>query len=568
MNNVKVDTAAEALLVLLKERGIEYLFGNAGTDAAPLIEAFARLRAAGLPAPRPVTVAHEMCAVSMAHGYARVARRPAAVFVHVSVGTANAAAGIMNASRQGVPVLVMAGRTPVLEDGGSGARDLRIHWAQESLDQAAMIREYVKWDYELRDARQLGVVVDRALAASMSRPRGPVYLSLPRERLMDPVGEFSFEERNRLDAGAACQPDPASLERAAELVARARSPLVVANNMGREPEAVAELVAFAEAWGVPVVEVYRESMNFPADHPLHLGFAPGPLLATADLIIAVEADVPWLPRRGGPRAGTPIIQVAEDPFFSRYPIRGFPIDVGLVGSPALSLDALRRALEPRRQGREREIAARTDRLTAAHHLERQARRQTAEAESTARPVGMSWLSRCIGAAAGEDTLIVNEYDVRSDQLGLNHPGTFFGSSAVSGLGWGFGAALGAKLAAPDRTVICGLGDGAYIFNNPVACHMTAAAEGIPVLVVVFNNQAWNAVRSAVADVAPDGTAVRRHDYALTYLQPSPDFHRIAEACGGYGERVDDPASVPDAIQRGLERVRDGQHALLNVICAL
>lgn len=98
--------------------------------------------------------------------------------------------------------------------------------------------------------------------------------------------------------------------------------------------------------------------------------------------------------------------------------------------------------------------------------------------------------------------------------------------------------------------------------------MTAAAEGIPVLVVVFNNQAWNAVRLAVADVTSDGTAVRRDDYALTYLRPSPEFHRIADACGGYGERVEDPAGVPDALQRGLERVRAGQHALLNVMCAL
>ena len=568
MKKVKVETAAEALLVLLKERGVDYLFGNAGTDAAPLIEAFARLQAAGLPAPKPVTVAHEMCALSMAQGYARVARRPAAVFVHVSVGTANAAAGIMNAARQGVPVLVMAGRTPILEDGATGARDLRIHWAQESYDQAAMVREYVKWDYELRDARQLGVVLDRALAAAMAHPQGPVYLALPRERLMETVGEFSFEERNRLDGRGASQPDPSSLERAAELVARARSPLVVANHMGREPEAVAQLVAFAEEWGVPVLEVFRESMNFPADHPLHLGFTPFPLVEQADLIIAVETDVPWLPRRGSPGAGTPVIQVGHDPFFSRYPIRGFPLDVALVGSPALSLAAVRRALEKSRPGKEREIAARRHRFTAAHHRYLDDRRRVAQAESAARPISMNWLSRCLGAAADERTLIVNEYDLRSDQLGLNREGTFLGSSAVSGLGWGFGAALGAKLAAPDRTVVCALGDGAYIFNNPIACHMTAVAESIPVLVVIFNNQAWNAVRSAVADVAPDGWAVRGNDYALTHLKPSPEFHRIAEACGGYGERVEDPAEVPAAIGRGLKQVRDGKHALLNVMCAL
>jgi acetolactate synthase-1/2/3 large subunit len=431
-----------------------------------------------------------------------------------------------------------------------------------------MIREYVKWHYELRDARQLAAVVDRALAAAMTHPRGPVYLSLPRERLLDPVGELRVEARNRMEAGAASQPDPDSLARAAELIAGASAPVVVANQMGRDPEAVPALVALAEEWAIPVLEVFRESLNFPADHPLHLGFAPSPVVEHADLVIAIEADVPWVPRRGGPRPGTPVIQVAEDPVFVRYPMRTFPVDVGLAGRPALSLAALRRALAAHRPGRERSLAARREGLAARHRRHVEDRRRAAEAESAMRPIGMTWLSRCIGEIADDDTLVVNEYDLRSDQLGLNRPGAFLGSSAVSGLGWGFGAALGAKLAAPDRTVVCALGDGAYIFNNPVACHMAAAAEQIPVLVVVFNNRAWNAVRSAVADVAPGGWAVRGDDYALTALEPSPEFHRIAEACGGYGERVDDPAEVPRALQRALKEVRGGRHALLNVVCAL
>lgn len=144
-------TVAEALLLRLRNAGVPYLFANAGTDAAPLIEASAHFDAERIgPVPQPVTVAHEMAAVSMAHGHAMATGLPSAVFLHVSVGTANAASGIMNASRQRIPMLVMAGRTPVLADGSPGSRDMYIHWAQESFDQASMVREYTRWDYELR----------------------------------------------------------------------------------------------------------------------------------------------------------------------------------------------------------------------------------------------------------------------------------------------------------------------------------------------------------------------------------------------------------------------------------
>jgi len=142
-------TVAEAYLELLASRGIEFFFGNSGTDFAPLIEAFAKRKAMGKRHPAPVTVPHEITAVAMAHGYTMVTGRPQAVMVHVTVGTANAMGGVINAARARIPMLFTAGRTPVTEAGHAGSRDLGIHWAQESFDQGAMLREYVKWDYEM-----------------------------------------------------------------------------------------------------------------------------------------------------------------------------------------------------------------------------------------------------------------------------------------------------------------------------------------------------------------------------------------------------------------------------------
>src|SRR6202048_1918157 len=178
---------AAAYLALLADRGVDYLFGNAGTDFAPLIEAYAHSAQTGVAVPRPILATHENLAVAMAHGYGMVSRRVPAVMVHVSVGTANMVCAALNAARENVAILLTAGRSPLTETDLLGSRDGYIHWAQEMYDQAGMLREIVKGDYELRNGEQLTTVVDRALAIAGSEPRGPVYLSLPREVIAAPA---------------------------------------------------------------------------------------------------------------------------------------------------------------------------------------------------------------------------------------------------------------------------------------------------------------------------------------------------------------------------------------------
>src|SRR5215831_11806145 len=210
-------TVAGAYLALLADRGVDYLFGNAGTDFAPLIEAYAQAAQRGVAVPRPMLATHENLAVAMAHGYGMLSRRIPAVMVHVSVGTANTICAAMNASRENVAILLTAGRSPLTEQGLPGARDGYIHWAQEMYDQAGMIREIVKWDYELRNAEQLSTVVDRALAIAASEPRGPVYLSLPREVLAAARSDGEHPSSSRLSAAAPAAPDANAVAAAARL---------------------------------------------------------------------------------------------------------------------------------------------------------------------------------------------------------------------------------------------------------------------------------------------------------------------------------------------------------------
>src|ERR1700674_4906675 len=235
-NEAEAGSVAAAYLALLADRGVDYLFGNAGTDFAPIIEAYAQAAQTGVAVPRPMLATHENLAVSMAHGYGMVSRRIPAVMVHVSVGTANMICGAMNAARENVAILLTAGRSPLTETGLPGARDGYIHWAQEMYDQAGMLREIVKWDYELRNAEQLATVVDRALAIAATEPRGPVYLALPREVLAAPISD-PRPPPARFHAAAPPAPDADAIAAAADLLGNAKRPLIVTANAGRDAAA-------------------------------------------------------------------------------------------------------------------------------------------------------------------------------------------------------------------------------------------------------------------------------------------------------------------------------------------
>ncbi|HUP37167.1 MAG TPA: thiamine pyrophosphate-requiring protein [Candidatus Limnocylindria bacterium] len=565
MKRATVESTADAYLELLAARGVEYFFANAGTDFAPIIEAYARRGAQGQASPRPITVPHEVPAVAMAHGYTMVSGRAQAVMVHVIVGAGNAAGGVINAARSNIPMLFSAGRNPVTEAGAAGSRDRPIHWAQEAFDQGGMLREFVKWDYELKRFDQLETVVDRALTLAQSEPRGPVYLTLPREVLAERHDAIEYADPARAVVPAATLPDPRAVDEAAAMLAAARNPIIITKAVGRDPAAVPVLVRLAETLGAPVFDQFHTYVNFPQDHALHGGFEAAPHLAEADLILVIESDVPWFPQMSRPKPETRVVHLGVDPLFSRYPVRGFPADLALAGTPRLALAALADAVAGRL---DREaVAERRQRWTAAGARRREAAAAKSRAVQGDTPIDMLALSRAIGELVDDRTIVVNEYDLDATQCTFTRPGSYFAAPPSGGLGWGLGAALGAKLAAPDHHVICCVGDGAYIFGSPTASHFVSRAYNLPVLFVVFNNRTWNAVKRAVQTYARDGWAVRTDSMPLTALEPSPDYEMICRASGGHGEKIEDPAALPDALRRGLRIVKDEKRqVVLNVIC--
>src|SRR5690606_14860408 len=192
-------------------------------------------------------------------------------------------------ARSQVPMLFAAGRTPLFEAGRPGARDIEIHWGQELFDQAAMVRELVKWEYELRDGLNLEDLVDRALAIATSEPRGPVYLTLPREVLASPAPGFSL--RAPQPRAAPPSPDARAVADLASALAAAREPVVVCTASGADPRTVAALSALCERFGIGIGEARPRYVNAPSSHPLHLGYDRAALFEGADALLFLEADV-------------------------------------------------------------------------------------------------------------------------------------------------------------------------------------------------------------------------------------------------------------------------------------
>jgi acetolactate synthase-1/2/3 large subunit len=562
--DASTEMAAEAYLSRLGERGIEYVFANAGTDFAPIVEALAR-PAGGKKYPRFITVPHENVAMAMAHGYYRTCGKPAAVMVHVTVGTANAMNGLINAARDNIPLLLAAGRTPLTETGHISSRNRSIHWGQESFDQGGMVREYVKWDYELRGGQPVDAVVDRALDIAMTEPRGPVYLTLPREVLTDKA-VASRRDTVRPLGSLAPEPAWAAVEEAASIIAKAEFPLIITSCIGRDPAAIDELAALAEEFALPVVQSEARDFNLPGTHSMHVGFEPATYLAKADVVIVLESTVPWIPGAHGPRRDAKIIHIAGDPLASRYPFREIEADLLVAGDPRAALAMLRECLgaavktakNNSADGRRKAIAAAREEIAAR-------RKKLIETVRDQTPVHPAWLAHCLNQVKSENAIVVSELGVPIAQLDLTKPRSFMGSLLSGGLGFGMGAALGAKLAAPEREVIVTVGDGSYMFGNPIPYHFVGRAENLPTLTIVANNHMWGAVRSATLDVFPDGAAAKANVMPITQLNPSPDFEKVIGSCGGRGERVDAPGDLLPALERSFAALRSGTPAMLNVI---
>ena len=370
----------------------------------------------------------------MAIGYYLVTGKPQAVMVHVNVGTANGMNGFLNAARGNIPVLFTAGRTPTNEEGLAGHRSLDIHWTQEMFDQASMVREAAKWDYELRNGKQTETIVDRALSVAKSEPTGPVYLSLPREVLAEQMDEFTYESPGRQHAPAPPYPNAAATDEAAALLAGAENPVIITNWAGRNPRVWGPLGELAERYAIPVVQYRNRYMSLPTDHPMNLGYDLNPLLGQADVILVVDVAVPWLPATDKVREDAKVIHMGADPLHSYVPLRGHPCDIALACGTDVGLTALNDALSAHEGRVKASIDKRRKALAEMWRKQRDGWAKRLDEVKDNKPLHPVWITHCINQLKGDDTIVVKESALASTHIDITQPGTLLNAGAASGPG--------------------------------------------------------------------------------------------------------------------------------------
>jgi acetolactate synthase I/II/III large subunit len=558
---------ADAFVALLNHNRTDYIFLNSGTDTFPVQEAITRLDQAGEPAPQLVTCPDELVAISAAHGYYLLSRQPQTVLVHVDAGTMQLGGGLHNAQRARAGMFLCAGTAPLtIEDDLPGHRNLWIHWIQDQADQAMAVRGYCKWTYELRRNESIHHVMNRAFQVASSEPAGPTYLTLPREVLMEPIQAMRLPRTLQ----PATLPDigPETLAPIAEALAHARYPLIITGHTGRHVASVAPLAALAECIGAPVVTATASCLNISTTHPLWTGISPNVHLKEADVVLILDCDVPYIPADITPRPEARIFWLDSDPLKASMPLFTFPADLRLQVDTSKTLKPLITAIEDTLTTEDRaRHSKRAATLEETHTNQRSCLGQSTKNEGTQFPITPAWLMYCIDQALDHDVIVLDETVTNArfvqSLLTRTQPGTWFTSGGAS-LGWALGASIGAKLASPEQTVVALVGDGTFMFGCPTAALWTAAAHHTPFLTIILNNEMHFATKRSWLMHYPEGTAKQANRFPGVDLSPSPDFAQLAQSCHAYGERVDDPQDLPEALSRGLEAVAGGQAAVLDV----
>jgi acetolactate synthase-1/2/3 large subunit len=564
-----VYTAGTAFLEALKESGVSHIFANLGSDHPAIVESIAEGQASGRGFPTLLTCPNEMVALSAAHGYAQVSGRAQAVIVHVECGTQALGGALHNALRGRVPVLIFAGATPYTQEGElKGSRNEWIQWIQDIADQRGIVRNYVKFDYEFRTGRNIKQVVHRALQIAKSDPMGPVYLVGAREVMEEDATPVAIDTAE----WPSIAPLPLREEDArglAEALGNARRPLVVTSYVGRNPAAVTELTKLCRRLGIAVLEQSPTHMNFSPNDPLYMGNRwsephQEPVLAEADVVLVVDSDAPWVPSTSKPNDKAAVFHIDVDPLKDDIPLWYIKARRALRADAALALGQINAALD----GMKVDAAAvkeRTAHYAALH--EKRAQELTRREQPGAVLTG-EYFTACLRRHIDDNTIVLSEtitnYPTIANHLRPSRPGSFF-LSGGSSLGWNGGAAIGAKLAAPDKTVISLTGDGSYMFSVPSSVHWMARKYRTPFLQVVYNNGGWRSPKMSALAVHPKGYASRANAVGVEF-DPAPDHGAIAAAAGGaYARKVEKPEDVEAAIAEALRAAREEKRcAVLDV----
>lgn len=550
--------ASQAYLELAAAHGVEYIFGLPGTSGQEFIGTIADQEKV-----RFILALHETCVVSMADGHARVTGRPSLAQVSTLPGTANSVGALYDAYRDRSPVVVTSTHVDMRIDG----RDSHT----EGRDLVEMTKQFTKWSYEVHRSDRIPEILNRAFKVASTPPTGPVYLSLPSNLLGETI-TIDNPDPDRFRIVPRMAGDPQALAEAARLLAEAERPLIVAGSGIVKTQATEELIKLAEMAAAPVVMEPRYSfLGFPTTHPQSFQIAERepsfnlPGWGEPDLILAIGCrlirEYRYLPEPVL-RPGTRCIHIEEDPWEIG---KVFPVDLGIVADARSALRSLLEIFpkcpEATDDSRRKE---RLERIKQAKDHVRTRLEDTVASGWDATPISAARLARTMDRLLEPDTLIVNESPTSKDILMANFRFTpdrsYFSNSSGGYLGWGLGAAIGAKLGLPHRRVVACLGDGSSMFG--LQGLWTLARYHVPLLVIVFNNQAYMAVKNQFRGETARVRAAAEMSAEL--VGPAINFARLADTFGIFGQRVEQPDAIEGAIQAAMAQPGP---ALVDVVIA-
>jgi benzoylformate decarboxylase len=530
----------QTFLEILRAEGVRVIFGNPGTTELPLMEALAATDAV-----KYVLGLQEAVALAMAGGYGLASHELAVVSVHAAPGLGNAMGMLYDARKAGVPMLVIAGQ----HDQGFRLTE-PVLWA----DLTELARPLVKWSYEVQSLAELPRVLHRAAKTAFAPPSGPVFLALPGD-VLNAQGEIEIYPPTRL--APRLRADRDAILAAAERIAAAERPVIVAGDAVEQGDAHADLIELAETAGAAVfTECIANTMPIAATHPL----ARGPLgrmashvqstLSPYDLIVSIGADLftVTLPMGAEPLPpGVPVIHLDSDPWEIG---KNHATAVALLGDVKATLPELIDALKAAHSDEQRRNAEqRLTRLREQGVESQRALRQKAAAMRDGASIRPLALYAALSDVIPDDAIIVEEAisaapGVR-EFLVRPHPHSFFGLRG-GGIGWGMAAAAGIKLASPNRPVIALIGDGSALYTPQVL--WTVAHERLPVVYLILNNRSYHILKQR----SPVRAGADRSAFVgMDITDPPIDFVDLARSFGVPAARASTIDDAMAALQAAL-----------------
>ena len=531
-----------ALLELLRQEGVRVMFGNPGTTELPLMDALAAEHEL-----RYVLALQEAPAMAMADGYAQAAGNIVAVNLHAAPGLGNAMGMLYDAQKAGSPILVTAGQ-----------HEQRFNFTEPLLwaDLPSLARPLVKWSEEVRRLSDLPRAIHRAVKTALAPPMGPVFLSLPGDILTDSA-DLDLGKPSRVAPGM--RGDATAIAQAAAILAKANNPMIIAGDCVADGDALAELVALAEALGAPV---YDEGMAsramFPSSHPLYRGpiirlpASIRDLVAQHDLLVSIGGDLFTLSLPGEVEAmpeGFPVVHLDTNPWELA---KNYPEAVSILGEPKVTLPELTAAVLNARSATEQSKAVlRLDRMKAAGLASLAHFHAMADAVADRHPIHPMALMQTIGKLLPDDAVVIDE--TVSSGVGVRRflksddAKSFFGLRG-GGIGWGLPAAIGVKLALPDRPVVALIGDGSAMYS--IQGLWTAAREKLNIVFVIINNYSYRILKQRTN--AMRGHAAQTDNYvAMDLDRPRVDFCSVARGLGLAVHKANTLVEVGDLIEAAL-----------------